>query len=554
MKQALRIYGLMIAALLVTGITAALFAQQANKGQVAQTEKLFALQFTDAKRDSMLDGLNNNIKLYEYLHRQNIANNLAFPSYFSPVLPGMHFTDHQQAIHWNIPAKISLPKNRNELAFYSIEQLASLLRSHQISSVELTTFFINRLKKYGNTLHCVIEITDTIAMQQAKKADANFAKGIDKSPLQGIPYGIKDLFAAKGTHTTWGTPPYRNQVIDENSYVAQKLEDAGAVLIAKLSLGELAMDDIWFGGMTRNPWNIATGSGGSSAGSAASTAAGLVAFAIGTETYGSIVDPSMRCGVTGLRPSFGSISRSGAMALAWSSDKVGILAKSAEDAAVVFAYLHGTDGLDGSAVNMPFNYTGISNLHKLKIAYAANYIDSIPAYSFEKQVIATIQQAGGKVTPLIFPDTLKADALLSLIIAAESAAAFDPLTRANLDDSMVQQWKDRWPNVFRTGRFVPAVEYINAIRMRYRIMQQADPILEQYDIIITPPETGDQLAVTNLTGHPSVTVPVGFNKAGMPVAISFIGKLYQEADLLAFVHWYQQHTAFHLKHPAAFTE
>jgi Asp-tRNA(Asn)/Glu-tRNA(Gln) amidotransferase A subunit family amidase len=226
-------------------------------------------------------------------------------------------------VHFNIPANVELPKNSNDLAFYSIPQLASLIKNKKISSEKLTRFYLDRLKKYGPVLHCVIELTDTIAIAQAKKADADLAKGIYRGPLQGIPYGIKDLFAVKGTHTTWGTPPYKGQVIDETAFVAQQLEKAGAVLVAKLSLGELAEDDVWFGGLTRNPWDITKGSGGSSAGSSSATAAGLVPFAIGTETYGSIVDPSMRCGVTGLRPTYGSISRTGAMALCWTSDKVG---------------------------------------------------------------------------------------------------------------------------------------------------------------------------------------------------------------------------------------
>ncbi len=517
-------------------------------------EKMYGLNFTDAKRDSILSGLANNLKTYQFIHDKNIPNNIPMPLWFDPVLPGMTniLGKKQQSVQFKIPANIELPKNINELAFYSLPELASLIKYKKISSVKLTEFFIDRLKKYGPTLHCVVELTDSIAMREAKQADDNLAKGIYKSPLQGIPYGIKDLFAVHGTHTTWGTPPYKHQVINETSFVAQQLENAGAVLVAKLSLGELAMDDVWFGGQTRNPWDINKGSGGSSAGSAAATASGLVPFAIGTETYGSIVDPSMRCGVTGLRPTFGSISRTGAMALAWSSDKIGVLARSAEDAAIVFNYIHGTDGKDASARNEPFNYTGKIDVSRLKIAYAKNYIDSLPANSTEKNTLSILKKMGAKVIGVDFPDTLHGDAILSLIVDAESAAAFDPLTRSNQDDEMVQQNKDRWPNTFRTARFIPAVEYINACRLRYDVMQKADPFIQQYDIIIAPPETGDQLAITNLTGHPSVTLPNGFNADGTPASITFIGKLFDEETLLAFAKAYQEETKFNLQHPPAF--
>jgi len=312
------------------------------------------------------------------------------------------------------------------------------------------------------------------------------------------------------------------------------------------------MDDVWFGGLTRNPWKPQTGSGGSSAGSAAATAAGLVPFAIGTETYGSIVDPSMRCGATGLRPTFGSIARTGCMALCWSSDKVGPICRSAEDAAFVFAFIHGGDSVDASSRTMPFNYTGRIALAGLRVAYARNYIDSLPDDSPSKQALAALRKMGVTVIPVDFPDDLNGNDLLSLIIGVESAAAFDKLTRTNLDDEMVQQNKDRWPNTFRTARFVPAVEYVNACRMRTAIMRKMGPFMRQYDIIIAPPETGDQLAITNLTGNPSVTLPVGYNKDGTPGSISFIGQLFGEARLLAFARAFQDATPYNKQHPKGF--
>ena len=520
--------------------------------ELRAAEKLFDLRFTPVKEDSILSGLVDHLQLYRYLHSQDLYNDVPLSMGFDPLLPGTPYDRTQRPLVWDIPAEVSLPANRNDLAFYSIPELASLLKRKKMSSVELTKFFLERLKRYGPVLHCVIELAEDSALAQARSADADLARGIYRSPLQGIPYGIKDLFAVKGTHTTWGTPPYKDQVIQENAYVAQRLANAGAVLLGKLSLGELAMDDIWFGGLTRDPWNLAVGSGGSSAGSASATAAGLVPFAIGTETYGSIVDPSMRCGATGLRPTFGSIARTGCMALCWSSDKVGPICRSAEDAAMVFAYIHGGDSTDASSRTMPFNYTGRIVLSKLKIAYTRNYIDSLPENSPEKQTLQILRKLGARLIPVDFPDDLRGNDLLSLIIGVESAAAFDKLTRTNQDDEMVQQNKDRWPNTFRTARFVPAVEYVNACRMRRAIMQKVDPFISQYDIIIAPPETGDQLAITNLTGHPSVTLPVGYKSDGTPGSISFIGQLYGEARLLAFAKAFQDATPYNKQHPKGF--
>ena len=521
--------------------------------QLIGAEQLYDLSFTPAKRDSILSGLEDHLRIYRYLHEHYLRNDIPMSLGFDPLIPGTPYERQQKSITWNIPSGTVLPSDPNDLAFSSIPELASLLKRKKISSVQLTQLYLQRLKRFGPVLHCVIELTEDSALAQARRADANFAKGVIKSPLQGIPYGIKDLFAVKGSHTTWGTPPYKDQVIDHNAYVAQRLSDAGAVLVAKLSLGELAMDDIWFGGLTRNPWKISTGSGGSSAGSAAATAAGLVAFAIGTETYGSIVDPSMRCGATGLRPTFGSIARTGCMALCWSSDKVGPICRSAEDAAYVFAYIHGGDSLDASSRTMPFNYTGKTNLSQLKVAYTNNYIDSLPDDSPEKQTIKILRQLGARISPMSFPENLHGNDILNLIISVESAAAFDMLTRTGEDDQMVQQNKDRWPNTFRTARFIPAVEYVNACRMRNTIQHNISALFERYDIIIAPAETGDQLAITNLTGHPSVTLPVGYKPDGTPGSITFIGHLYGEAQLLAFAKALQDATPYNKQRPKGFT-
>lgn len=531
-------------------------AQDISSNEIISSEKLFDLQFTKAKRDSMLNQLNANLRLYRYLHGFDLPNCVPLPNWFDPVLPNMTFTTKQEPIHWTIPVNVALPKDSNQLAFYSIAQLASLLKSHKISSVQLTKFFINRLKRHGDTLHCVISFTEDIAMREAKLADEAFAKGVIKSPLQGIPYGLKDLFAVKGTRTTYGTPPFKDQVVEEDAFVYKQLKAAGAVLVAKLSMGELAMDDIWFGGQTKNPWNLQQGSNGSSAGSASAAVAGLVPFAIGTETYGSIVASAAVCGATGLRPTFGSVARTGGMNLSWTSDRIGPICRNAEDCAIVYAYIHGSDVYDRASRTMPFNYSDKVDLKKIKVAYAKNYIDSLPANSAERGVIKTLQKAGIQVAPIDFPSNLHTNDLLITIWAAESAAAFDPLTRSGKDDQMVQQWQSRYPNMFRSARFIPAVEYLNVCRLRYMVMQQAFPLLSKYDIIIVPSMAEEPMALTCLTGNPCITLPAGKATAGnAPPSITFIGgKLYSEAVIAAFANRFQQLTRYELQHPPMFTK
>ena len=535
-------------------LTSDIRAQQVSVSEIINTEKMYDLHFTDAKRDSMLNQLNANLRLYQYLHGFNLPNSVPLPNWFDPVLPAMKFDTKQQPLNWSISADVVMPADTNQLAFYTIGQLSSLLRQHKITSVQLCSFFINRLQKYGDTLHCVISLTEQIAMEQAKRADAAFAKGIFKSPLQGIPYGLKDLFTVKGTRTTYGTPAFKDQVIEEDAFVYQQLEKAGAVLIAKLSMGELAMDDIWFGGQTKNPWNLQQGSNGSSAGSASATVAGLLPFAIGTETYGSIVAPSAVCGATGLRPTFGSVARTGGMTLAWTSDRIGPICRDAEDAAMVFAAIHGSDVYDRASRIMPFNYTGKVDLKKIKVAYAKNYIDSLPANSAEKGVIKTLQDAGVKVMAIDFPSNLHTNDLLTTIWAAESAAAFDPLTRSGRDSQMVQQWQSRYPNMFRSARFIPAVEYLTVCRLRYLVMEQAFPLLSKYDIIIVPSMADEPMALTCLTGNPCITLPAGIAAAGSaPPSITFIGgQLYSEAMIASFAKKFQQLTHYQQQHPPMF--
>ncbi|HYC40051.1 MAG TPA: amidase, partial [Chitinophagaceae bacterium] len=456
-------------------------------------------------------------------------------------------------VEWDVPTNVTLPANRNELAFYSIPQLASLIATRKISSLELTKFFLERLKKWGDTLECVITLTEELALQQARQADQELSEGYYRGPLHGIPYGLKDLFAVKGYRTTWGTTPYKDQVIDEDAFVYQQLRKAGAVLCAKLSLGSLAFNNKWFGGETKNPWNLKQGSSGSSAGSAAATVAGLLPFSIGTETLGSIVSPSARCGATGLRPTFGSVSRSGAMVLCWSLDKIGPICRSAEDAAIVFAHINGTDGKDPSGIRRPFNYTGVANMRGLRIAYAENFFRRLASDAVEWKVLEVFRSLGADPRPVNFPDSAMYPVnLISIILASEAAAAFDELTRTNRDDLIERQDRDFWPNTFRAARTIPAVEYINANRYRYQLCRDMNAFMKNYDVLIVPTFAGRQLSITNLTGHPVLVMPAGFNQAGSPLSISLLGNMFDEATILAVGKAYQEQTDFHKKHPEKF--
>ena len=510
--------------------------------------------FTESERDSMMESLRDFRKVYEDMHGLNIHNATRYPFAYIPATEGTVIPKQvSTSPAWNIPPGINLPANRNELAFYPVTKLASLIKSKKISSVELTRFFLDRLKKYDDTVHCVISFTEEIAMQQARKADEDLKKGIYHGPLHGIPYGLKDLFAVKGTKTTWGSTPYKDQVVDEDAFVYKKLRDAGAVLCAKLSLGALAYDDLWFGGRTNNPWNLKEGSSGSSAGSAAATSAGLLPFAIGTETWGSIISPSSTCGVTGLRPTFGSVSRSGAMVLSWSLDKIGPICKTAEDAAIVFSIILGADSKDPSSVERGFRFEPKAKGKKLRIAYSKNYFDRLKKDRPEWKVIDDFKKMGYDLIPVDFPDSAvyKAD-IMNIILSAESSAAFEELTLSGKDDLIERQDKNFWPNIFRSGRFIPAAEYINANRHRYALSDAVNNFMKQYDVVIVPSFAGNQSAITNLTGHPVICFPIGFNQQGLPASISLVGNLYDEASILQAAKAYQEFTGHEEKHPPFF--
>ncbi|MFL5810440.1 MAG: amidase [Flavisolibacter sp.] len=521
---------------------------------IQQTASLYDLNFTESEADSMLSNIIPWKRVYTKMHEQLPKNDLAFPFAFNPAPAGFVVPVTQQKISWNIPSNVMLPKNRNDLAFYSILQLASLIKNKKISSVELTGFFIDRLKKWGDTLQSVITLTEDLALQQARQADEEIKKGKYRGPLHGIPYGLKDLFAVKGYKTTWGSTPYKDQMLDDDAFVYTQLKNAGAVLCAKLSMGALANNNKWFGGETKNPWDLKQGSSGSSAGSAASVAAGLLPFTIGTETLGSIVSPSTRCGATGLRPTFGTVSRSGAMVLSWSLDKAGPICRSAEDDAIVYYYLKGTDGKDASAIDHAFNYDQKKDIRKLRVAYAQNYFSRLPDTAMEWKVINSFKSMGVNVQPVEFPDSNVYNTnLVGIILNAESGAAFDELTRTNRDDLIERQDRFFWPNSFRSSRLIPAVEYINANRYRSVLCQQIQEFMKDYDVLIVPTFAGSQLSITNLTGNPVICLPMGFNQRGLPQSISFIGRLYDEASILEAAKAFQDKTDYHKKHPVRFS-
>jgi Asp-tRNA(Asn)/Glu-tRNA(Gln) amidotransferase A subunit family amidase len=517
--------------------------------------RLYDLDFTEPEADSMVENVNGDLQVFKGLHKTLPTNDIPYPFAFNPLPFSEKVPTNQQKIAWDIPKDIYMPANKNELAFYSIMQLACLIKNKRITSVELTRFFLDRLKKWGDTLQSVITLTEDTAIAQAKRADEEIKKGIYKGPLHGIPYGLKDLFAVKGYKTTWGTTPYKDQVIDEDCYVYTRLKKAGAVLCAKLSLGALAFNNKWFGGETKNPWNLRQGSSGSSAGSAASVVAGLLPFTIGTETLGSIVSPCTVCGATGLRPSFGTVSRSGAMVLSWSLDKTGPICRSAEDDAIVYYYIKGTDGKDASAIDHAFNYNPKVDFKKLKIAYAENYFKRLNKDAPEWKVIDVYKSLGADVKGVVFPDSLFYPVnYIGIILNAEAAAAFDELTRTNRDDLIERQDKGFWPNSFRSSRLTPAVEYINANRYRYQLCKNMYNFMKDWDVIIVPSFSGRQLRVTNLTGNPVVCMPIGLNSTGSPIGITLIGKLYDEATILAAAEAFQDKTNFNKMHPGKFMQ
>jgi Asp-tRNA(Asn)/Glu-tRNA(Gln) amidotransferase A subunit family amidase len=556
----------------------------------------------DEYKDILLEQLNNARDGYEAIRKLDLKNDIPPSTIFDPVIPGMHLETERRAARLSHAPHVHMSEvgnNLEDLAFRSVRELATLVRARKVTSVALTEMYLERLKRYDAQLKCTITVTEERARVQAREADREIAKGKYRGPLHGLPWGAKDLLAVKGYPTTWGAGGFETQTLDEDATVVKRLDEAGAVLIAKLTLGELAMGDHWFGGVTRNPWNLSQGSSGSSAGPASATVAGCVVFAVGSETLGSIVSPSSRCGATGLRPTFGLVPRTGAMALSWTMDKLGPICREVEDCAIVLSAIYGPDGHDRTVKDVAFNWDAEMDWRSLRVGFPRKAFEDRPPEAsspiaqtgkqltpeqkkhqeqdaamrasfratqsydlkFAEAALDKLRSLGLTVIPVELPE-LPYEAMLTMLFA-EAAAAFDTLTLSGRDKLLVNQGKDDWPNTFRAARFIPAVEYIQASRARMLAMQQMAEIFTRVDVIVGPPDSA--LVPTNLTGHPTLVVPNGFRGPdapvftspqgdlafgpGTPAALTFVGNLFGEAKLLALGRAYQQATGFHRRHP-----
>ena len=505
---------------------------------IQQAEWIAGIELKPEDRQSSARALVRALRDFQQLRSVKLENNVAPALFFNPTPaePPAAATSRGQVrlSESHGPAR---PTSDDDLAFLPVTMLAALLRTRQVTSQELTKLYLDRLRRYDGVLKCVVTYTDELAEKQAERADREIAAGQYRGPLHGVPWGAKDLIAWPGYKTTWGATPLKDQTIDTKATVAARLEEAGAVLVAKLALGALAQGDKWFGTMTRNPWNVKEGSSGSSAGSACATAAGLVGFALGSETLGSIIAPCGRCGATGLRPTFGRVSRYGCMTLTWSMDKIGPIARSVEDCAVILGAIHGFDGLDPTAVDRPFDWPPRSDLRTIKVGY----IETNTAVS-DRSELHVLGDLGVKLVPIKLPSKYPADAL-RIILDSEATTVFDDFARQGVTEDLYD-----WPGTFRQMQFVPAVEYLRANRVRTLLMQEMQELMSQVDLYVG----GRDLTITNLTGHPTVTIPNGLRKrAGTetPTALTFTGRLYGEAELLAVAHAYQRATDFHLARP-----
>lgn len=521
-----------------------------TREMVNEAERLIGLTLTEAEETMALNGLNRNLTSYETLRRIDVPLDTELATLFHPALPGKRFRTLRAPLR---RTRATAPKydQIEDLAFCTVVELAELIRTRRVTSLELTEMYLARLKKHGERLLCVVTLTEDLARRQAAEADREIAAGRYRGPLHGIPCGVKDLFATKGIPTTWGAEPYREQLIDEDATVIERLRAAGAVLVAKLSMGALAQGGRWFRGMTRNPWQpdeTTIGSSGSSAGSAAATAAGLVGFAIGTETLGSIVSPSARCGVTGLRPTYGRISRHGAMALSWTMDKIGPICRGVEDCAIVLHALYGPDGRDLTVGSAAFNWNPLRPLGRLRIGYLRNEFEQgdEKRKSLYATALETLRAAGADLQPIEMPK-FEAQSL-RIILSAEAATAFDDITRDGRIGQLSGQGPGDWPNTFRTSRFIPAVEYLRAQRARRLLMIEMDRLMSRWDVFVSPAPGSASLLITNLTGHPAVVTPCGFID-NLPQSIMFTGNVYDEGSPLRVAHAYQRATSWSTMRP-----
>ena len=534
-------------------------AATVTKEMLREAAAVAGLTFTDQQLDRMLGGVNKNLAHYEEVRKVPLDNSVAPPLYFNPIVPGMKIDRTKHAFRPSAAPRVTRPKNLEAAAFWPLTQLAELIRTRQVSSLELTGMYLERIKRFNPNLLCVVNITEELALRQAREADKEIAAVHYRGPLHGIPYGVKDLAAVKGYPTTWGAAPFRNRIIGTDATVVERLHAAGAVLVAKLTTGELALDDVWFGGQTKNPWDLSMGSQGSSAGPASATAAGLVGFSIGTETGGSIVEPSGICGVTGLRPTYGRVSRYGFMTLTWSLDKIGPMCRSVEDCALVLQAIQGPDDRDLTVQEVPFNWDAALDIRKLRVGYLkaafsntrqTPQVDANDAAALEK-----IRGLGVNLVEIALPEHAHLD--IGMIIYGEGNAALrDPIeTQPEL---LVRQDRVASQNALR---LLPAMEYINANRVRALLMEEMARVMADIDVYLVPFDYSDytpnpvaslNTSVTNLTGNPCVVVPHGFNEKGNPTSLTFIGKLFGEAEMLALARAYQNATEWHQKHPKSF--
>ena len=551
--------------------------QRVSKEMLHTASQLIGIELTEAQEAMALPGVNNNLNNYETLRKIDVPLDTDPAIWFHPALPGKipakrkpAATRRRKSPAAGVPPQ--RPGSLEEVAFYSAAQLGELIRARQIAPVELTKMYLARLKRYSPKLLNVVTLTEDLALAQAEQAEREIKRGRYRGPLHGIPCGVKDLFATRGIKTTWGAEPFRDQVIDYDSTVVERLREAGAVLVAKLSMGALAQGGRWFAGVTRNPWQPEedrTGSSGSSAGSASATAAGLVGFSIGTETLGSIVSPSSRCGVTGLRPTYGRVSRYGAMGLSWTMDKIGPICRAVEDCALVLEAIYGPDGHDITVEDVPFTYDFAAPLAKMRIGYVKAEFDGETnenRKAMYKEALDVLRAAGANLQPLELPKFSTQS--LRIILTAEAAAAFDDITRDGRVNQLSGQNPGDWPNTFRTARFIPAVEYLRAQRARTLLMREMDRLMANWDVFVSPAPGSASLTITNLTGHPAVVVPCGFltptppastppasapttslPPAQLPQAIMFTGNLYDEGAPLRLARAYQQATKWHTMQP-----
>jgi Asp-tRNA(Asn)/Glu-tRNA(Gln) amidotransferase A subunit family amidase len=566
-----------------------------TKETVACAEEIAGVKFTDEQRTMMVENLRRHQRAIEALHKILPGNDVAPVLHFDPVPPGvtLDVPAKRPMVRSRVPL-MATPGNLEDLAFLPVSALSTLVRARKVTSQQLTRMYLGRLKTHDPALHAVITLTEDRALRQARAADEEITRGRYRGALHGIPWGAKDLLATKGYKTTWGAGPYREQMIDADATVVRRLDDAGAVLVAKLTLGELAQGDRWFGERTRNPWWPEQGSSGSSAGPGSAVAAGLVGFAIGTETQGSISSPATRTGVTGLRPTFGRVPRTGAMALAWSMDKIGPMCRSVEDCALVFDAIHGPDGHDVAVRDVPFSWDARRDVRTLRVGYfehAFRTPEKDPkdptrtlhaTKSHDDAALDVLRGLGIRLIPVEVPDV--PTQAMSIILTAEAGAAFEELTISGRVAEMVQQEASAWPNTFRAAQFIPAVDYINANRVRALACRKYWDLFRTVDVVVTPTSVMgvNQLPATNLTGNPAVILPNGFIEAPplqagagapaaapsdtgrrvqppapsprpqVPVSLTFLGGLYREDVLLAVAHTYQQATRWHLRRPPDF--